>query len=85
MNTDKGNSLHQIKIDLRRAAYRGTQRDSRYKTWLTHGEGQRACSVYVPQYPKELYEVVDWQPVAVVDAALRQGKSLVGAEASVAG
>ena len=86
MNTDNDNSLYQIKIDLRRAVYHRTQRDSRYKTWLTHGEGQLACSVYFPPYPKELYEVVDWQPVAIVDPALRQVKSPIAtSEASVAG
>ena len=85
MNTDNDNSLYQIKTDLRRTVYRRAQRDSRYKSWLTHGEGQLSCSVYFPQYPKELYEVVDWKPMLAADPALRQVKVQTGtAEVSVA-
>lgn len=87
MQTDKDTTTsYQIKMDLRRAAYRRAMRQSRYESWLNHGEGQLACSVYFPQYPKELYEVVDWQPVVAADPALRQVQSsLTGAEAFVAG
>ena len=70
--------MHQIRLGLRRAAYRRQMRQSRYERWLVHGEGQLVCAVYSPQYPKELYEVVDWQPVVVADPALRVGKMSVG-------
>ena len=72
------NSLYQIGVTLRRAAYRKAMRKLRYETWLHHGEGQLVCSVYIPPYPKELYEVVGWQPVVGADPALRVGKMSAG-------
>ena len=61
-------SLHQLRLLLRRAAYRKERREARYNHWLQHGEGQRFCYVYLPKYPKELLEVYDWRPVMLVDA-----------------
>lgn len=78
MDNNTNNSRHQILLNLRRADYRRAMRQSRYKTWLEHGEGQRMCYVYLPQYPKELYEVSDWRPIEIGDPKLREGTMLKG-------